>query len=389
MKHITAHKKPILTSIGFLFFAINVAAQSDTIALKFLNEKDYPRAKQAVEALVADEPTAEHHFLKAIVYDSIAKSLIADGLLPDARWQSFLALQQAALLKNEYVSANGKGLASDLRNGFLANGMAMFNSAVDRRSKTGFETALGIFKNANSVNEFICKYAWGCEALFDTINTLSAKSAIYADKEEDALIFSKKIVDKIDNFNNIVNVEDLYKWLVYYHSSKKDATQFERYLQEAKALYPQNNYFVLTEIDWLRSSKQYAKLLELYFGLIAKEPNNPQYKLAYCNDVFNALWPTRKPGVTQTSADLITSLKTLRKNNSTALKANFLLAKTYTNIALDSASQPISIINKKNFLQLSNRILQSIINTKQYQNKPEWREAKLLIKINNKLIQRI
>ena len=52
MKYFTEYKKPILICIGFLFFMGVIKAQDMSSAQLLLQQKDYARAKEAVDNLV-------------------------------------------------------------------------------------------------------------------------------------------------------------------------------------------------------------------------------------------------------------------------------------------------------------------------------------------------
>ena len=394
MKNFIAYKKSILISIGFLFLMECSAAQ-DSIAIKgLLSQKEYAHAKEAVDKLVAETETAEGYLLKAVVYDSIAKSPGASNLLPDARWQAFTALQKAAALKNEYVLRQGQELAGDLYSGFINEGLANFNTAVDRSSKAGFENALAIFKKAEKVNEFSYRLKWDSVPLNFLLLSFLTKSAINAENETDALIYSKKITDINSDSKPIVTGKEIaYEWLLYYYSSRKEGEIFNKYLALAKAAYPGNAYFALAEMDGLRQQKDYAGLFKMYQQLINAEPGNPQYKLAYCNDIFSSLWPAKAAGASVNATELIDILKSLTGAKETAARANLLLAKTYINVAQDiltgtnhSSTQVIKT-RYNNYLVLSNKCLQRIITAKENTNKPEWKEAKRLLLANSKALR--
>ncbi len=391
MKKFIAYKKSILISIGFLFLMEYSTAQ-DSVAIKtLLSQKEYAHAKEAVDKLAAGTETAENYFLKAIVYDSIAKKPEANNLLPDARWQAFTALQKAAVLKNEYVLRQGQELAGDLYSGFINEGLANFNTAVDRSSKAGFENALAIFKKAEKVNEFGYRLKWDSVPLNSLLLSFLTKSAINAENETDALIYSKKILDINSDSKPIVAGKEIaYQWLLYYYSSRKEGETFNKYLALAKAAYPGNVIFALAEMDGLRQQKDYAGLFKKYQQLITADPGNLQYKLAYCSDIFNSLWPTKAAGAPVSAAQLIDILKPLTGSKETAVKANLLLAKTYINLAqeiLTGAGNANTKVRYKNYLAISNKYLQRIIAAKENTNKPEWKEAKRLLLTNSKALR--
>jgi hypothetical protein len=384
MKQIAAYKKSMLTGIGFLFFIVTVNAQDGTAIKNMLQQKNYAHAKEAVDKLVVEKETEENYFLKAVVYDSIAKSQFADGLLADARWQAFLALQKAALVYKQYVYEKGKYLCDDLTLGFINEGLANFNAAADRNNKAGFETAWTFFKKASAINEFGYALKWDSAAVNPLLLLLLAKSSIYAEKESDALVYCKKIIDNNPAGKPLVTGNEIiYQWLLYYYSNRKDEENFDKYLPLAKAAYPANQYFFLAEMDWLRQQQYYTRLFKKYQDLIKAEPGNLQYRLAFSTDIFNSLWPVKNAGATIKATELVIILKPLIANKQTDIKASLLLAKTYINMAQDVLVKK----ERQNYLQLSNKYLRQIINAKENANKPERKEAKQLMVTNAKALK--
>lgn len=395
MKKFIAYKKPILVCIGFLFFTLAANAQDAAAITAMLKQKEYARAKEAVDKLTSENETAENYFLKAIVYDSISNNVEVSRLLAEPRLLAFNALKKSAAINNEYVFNKGRELAADLQLGFINEGLANFNIAAERNSKPGFENALVLFKKAAQVNEFIYQIKWDSISLQPLLLSLLSKSAIYAEKEEDALIYSKKIIDKNSaNKPLVTGQEIIYQWLLYYYSNRKEADTFNKYLVLAKAAYPASQYFVLVEMDWLRQQGDYTALFEKYRELMTAEPLNLQYKLAYSSDVFNSLWPVKVAGANITAAELIAILKPLTGAKQTATKAKLLLAKTYTNMARDVLAELKRTNNQalkkqhSNYLVLANKYLQQIITAKENVNRPEWKEAKQLLAISSRFMKK-
>lgn len=399
MKRVSAYKKSILTGIGFLFFGVVCKAQDSAAVMTLLHQKEYARAKEAADKLAVENEVAENYLLKAVVYDSVAKSPAAGSLVADARWQAFAALQKAALIKNEYVFKQGQELARDLYNGFITEGLVNFNMAAERNEKVGFETALLIFKKAEKVNAFLHYMKWDSVLVHPLLLSFISKAAIYSENEVDALFYCNKMIDEITlNKNTATGNEIIYHWLLYYYNNSKDVAAFTKYLELAKAAYPANKqYFLLAEIDWLRQQQDYKTLFARYDELIAGNDKNDYYKMAYCMDIFNSLWPKAASGY-KTPAELIALLKPVTTGKEKAAEASLLLAKTYINMAQDVLSdlklrrnaKPAVIADYKTqykkLLLLSNQYLQKIIVNKANLYRPERKEAKRLQAANSKAL---
>ncbi len=374
-------------SIGFLFFGVICKAQDSAAVVGLLHQKEYARAKEAADKLAAENELAENYLLKAVVYDSVAKSPAAASLVADARWQAFSALQKAALLKNEYVFKQGQELAWDLYNGFITEALVNFNMAAERNEKAGFETALAVFKKAEKVNAFLYNMKWDSVLVHPLLLSFISKSAVYAENEEDAVFYCKKTVDEIRvNIKAAFGNEIIYQWLLYYYSNRKEGAAFTKYLELAKAAYPANPVaFLPTEIDWLRQQQDYKTLFARYDQLIADNAKNDSYKMAYSRDIFNSLWP-KAYGNFKTPAQLIAILKPLTASKDKATEASLLLAKTYINMAQESLNNSATY---KNLLQFSNNYLYKVISNKKGDNTTEKNEAKRMLAKNLLTLNRL
>ena len=347
MKYFTEYKKPILICIGFLFFMGVIKAQDMSSAQLLLQQKDYARAKEAVDSLVLiPDANAAIWLLKADVYNTISKDTDARNLVADARQEAFQALQKAMQLNpgevNTQLKSSGFGLPFDLYNSYTNTGITFFNAGVERNDKGSYKEALTNFKQAGLISRYIYANGWGLSAT-DTVNLYyTAKAAINTDKEEDAVFYCKKIID-----NNITETaahndfENIYQWLVYYYKTRQDKANFTKYADAGMKAFPNSNYFNLSYIDWYRQQKDYANLLTQYKILFAKDDANGKYQLEYYNDVFNYLYQS-KAEITDRQQDrhqyqtlLTNGLTGYLKLNPTSTAARLLLGKFYINQATE------------------------------------------------------
>lgn len=405
MKKNVSYKKSILLSIGFLFLGGWLAAQDLPRIKELLHEKRLAEAKEAVDSLVVFEQSAVALLIKAEVYNAVASDISFRKLAPDARWEAFQALQKAVLAYKEYsnhqVTADSFRLVFDLYNGYTAEGMQYYNAGAERDDKTSFATALTHFKKAAAVSQFIYSNNWG-KTETDTLNLLYlSKSAINAEKEEDALFYSKKIADNYLQYSPFKNhYEIIYQWLVYYYKERKEPESFTKYLALAKEQFPLSTYFDLAEIDWLREQQDYALLFTKYRQLLQAEPANNTYRLAYYRDQFMYLWgpgASNQPNKLVTVKALVNGLQQLaagNKENGVTMNARLLLAKVYINQAQDlhkellmrSTTDPkVTGSYKKRYrdlLLLSNKYLKQITTVKTMQHQATGREAAQLLTAN-------
>ena len=382
MKYFTEYKKPILICIGFLFFMGVIKAQDMSSAKLLLQQKDYARAKEAVDNLVLiPDANAAIWLLKADVYNTISKDTDARNLVADARQEAFQALQKAMQLNpgevNTQLKSSGFGLPFDLYNSYTNTGLTFFNAGVERNDIGSYKEALTNFKQAGLISRYIYANGWGLSAT-DTVNLYyTVKTAINTDKEEDAVFYCKKIID-----NNITETvaqndfENIYQWLVYYYKTKQDKAYFIKYADAGMKAFPNSSYFNLSYLDWYRQQKDYANLLAQYKILFAKDDANGKYQLDYYSDIFNYLYQgkTEITNKKQYQTQLTNGLTGYLKLNPASTAARLLLAKFYINQATDvnkvmmlRSTTNATVLNEyrvaaDNFYKRSNRYLLEIVN---------------------------
>jgi hypothetical protein len=394
MVKIVLYKKSIIFIIGFLFFTIFCKAQNLSTAKAFFEQKDFARAKESVDSFVLiNENNAEGWLLKANIYNAISKDGDARYLAADSRMEALEALKKAKQLNadfvNEQLKPNNYSLAFDLYNGYTSEGLAYFNAGAERNDKGSYNEALNKFKNARLVSNYIYTNGWGLSAI-DTSNIFySAKAAINAGKETEALYFAKKIADAgISETAASKGFESIYQWLVYYYKQQKDAENFNKYAAIAMQKFPSSVYFNLIMIDWLRQQNDYPNLFVAYAALLKKQPNS-KYQFAYLNDVFNYLYESKAEindrGLYE--GKLKSGLLEYIKLNTVAADAKLLLAKMYINEANDLMHEALlrsttdaKVMNgykvaDKNLFLKSNIQLKEIVTKFSKTNKPLYLEA--------------
>jgi hypothetical protein len=382
MTQFTSYKKSITFVIGFLFFIQGLYAQDINRARQLLQQKDFARAKEAVDSFVLQNDfDAEGWLLKANIYNAISKDPATKYLLADGRMEAFKAVQKAVQINKTYadeqIKPGGYSLPFDLYNGCTNEGVAYFNAGAERNDKASYAEALNNFKKAGLVGNYITTNGWGLSAI-DTNNLYyCAKAAINAGKEDDAALFAKKIADNGINqsFTN-KGFEPIYQWLVYNYKQKQNGENLLKYATLGTKQFPASVYFNLIYIDWLRQQKDYSNMFALYQDVFKKQPNNGKYQLAYYNDVFNYLYQSGESVSDQIKYEKVLSAGLLQylKANPASAEGRLLLGKLYINQANDvskewalrSTTDP-KILNgyktaQRNLLLKSNKYLLEIVN---------------------------
>lgn len=326
------NKKPILICIGFLFLLHQIQAQGNlTYTGQLYQNKELARAKESIDSLVLLNPDApEAWALKAAIYNSISKDVHTKNLVADAKMEAFQALKKAG------ITDSAHSIALDLYNGYTNDGLTAFNIATAQNSIAFFREALNDFKNAGLIRSYINTISPGI-AVLDTVNLYyTTKSAIFADKEEDAILYSKIIIDsKIVNLGAFHDIEIVYKWLVYHYKSKSDWTNFIFYIKQSLEAFPESVYYNLLYADRCRQLKDYPGLFEQYRQIFKKESNPNNYRLAYYQDLYNYVYESKTaPGDRKSyQAALLKGLIAFLKQKPTEPTANLLMGKYYINQA--------------------------------------------------------
>jgi hypothetical protein len=407
MKIFIAYKKSILTSIGFLFLITIGLGQDLSKIQQLLDAKEYARAKEAVDSTVLLYDTSAAAFLlKAAIYNAISNDGDARYLVPDARQEAFAALQKAGQLNMNYVTEKQKAtnysLPVNLYNGYTNGGLLFFNTGVEQHDKASYQRALGNFKNAGQVSQYMYSNGWGF-SFVDTLNLYyCSKAAINADDETAALIYCKRMIDNriITAGNN--SCEIVYQWLVYYYKQKQEETNFIKYTEAGVKAFPRSSYFMLIYIDWYRQERNYTQLFDQYQQLFKKEDAaSNRYQLAYYNDIFNFLYTNNTD-----TADPIKYKNLLTKGLTEYVKrdpantaARLLLGKFYINQAVElnlpkllRTTKSAIIINDYNraaynYYKQSNVHLLAIVNKFAGSDRVIYKEALQLLIANYKVLK--
>jgi tetratricopeptide (TPR) repeat protein len=226
----------------------------------------------------------------------------------------------------------------DIYNQYFSMGVEGFNSSQ-------FEDAYTNFKNAYTVEEYIAGKGWEYNgfkfAAFDTslIQNI-ALSALKANKEEEAVVYYRRIADQKITGEDFVGV---YDWLVKYYDKKGDNANREKYFQMAKELYPNIAWYEeeLKKVD----SKDKKALFAKYEEIMPKYPNEYFLYYNYAVELFNyADIADPKPAdYKEMQAKLETILKKAIEIDKAKPEANFLMAVHYYNMIYDIQDEAKSI----------------------------------------------
>ncbi|HVE61669.1 MAG TPA: hypothetical protein VNA26_07615 [Chitinophagaceae bacterium] len=128
--------------------------------------------------------------------------------------------------------------------------------------------------------------------------------------------------------------KDIYPILVDYYNRKQDSVNKAKYLAIGKEVYPDNPYWLQTELDAVGTdkSKRLARLEELQ----KSNPNNFDLAIDYAVELFNYTYNKEKPAdYKQKSNDLHAALKNAVTINPKSAYANFVMTQHLSNQIYD------------------------------------------------------
>lgn len=387
-------KKFILILIIWVCNNTQIFCQSITDAQKYFDEGRIVEAKQQIDEYTNSNINNINGLLglllKSRIYYSLGSSKQYADVVLDGKAVAIDALKKANDADPDVIHSilrgEAFGLPINLYNDLSNDGIVYFNSAAERKDKLLYEQALTHFKKAISFSTYIYEQGWGLQAL-DSNNLLyAAKAAIYANKNEDALLYAKKIADnKIKKTVDSKGFQPVYEWLTYYYRQIKNEEALLKYSTIGNTIFANSAYFSLNKIDWFRTNKNYLKLVEEYNILFAKGFKASYYYNNYFNDVFTIIFTEKDSTIDkQYYKNLFEKDITayLAKNKS-AFATMLLAGKFYKNLAIEYSNPQKN--TSKTLIELcknlSKKYLTQIVNNKlAAKDKLIYNEAKKLLR---------
>jgi tetratricopeptide (TPR) repeat protein len=275
-------KKILLISL-LAGWSLGLAAQSVDKAKGFLKSNELDKAKDAIDQTLTNprnQKSGEAWYYKAKIYSALAGSDQFKTLVPDARAEAFEAVKKAVELdKNAstiLLTVDNFKPVYDLYGGYFDVGANQYNAEK-------YEDALGNFKRAGAVGEYIFNSGWGLSKLDTVLTYYTALAAMNAKKDDEAVAGFQKLADaKVSGKPEYVTS---YRYLAKYYLDKKDEANMEKYVKMGKELYPKDEYLPLVEFDFLRAKGDKKAIYAKYEELLH---DNPTYELAldYANELF-------------------------------------------------------------------------------------------------------
>lgn len=278
-------KRFLLATILLLSISQFAVAQFEEVkTLITLNQ--FAKAKESVDGM-ASKPKitakAEYYILKATILSNLAKddkSDAAQKLRADAieAYSKFLQMdpKDDAKLKNDPIYSAAP----------INFYVSYFSEGVDYFNKKNWAKAAPTFLNTIKWSDFVIENKIATMTFDTTVTLLTAVSIQNNGDEETASGFYKKLAAKNvgGDDNDIV-----YRFLMNYYFNKDDMDSFEAARQQGLKLYPKQEYFTYTDVDFILEIKDMNKRFKKVEEKIAKDPQNIELIQTYGFLLFNRL----------------------------------------------------------------------------------------------------
>ena len=281
---------------GFLAAAgMGLFAQSVDKAKDLLKSNKLPEAKAEIDKALTvekNQKNSEAWYTKLKIYNALAATDATRAQYPDARDQAFDALKKYVDVDDKkllLLQMDGYKPVNEIYQGYFQIGANDYKGAK-------YKEALQNFTGALATSYYMNAKGW-TNLKIDTTSTLYAGiSAEKAGLKDTAAIYYGKLADaKIANINGS-NMIDIYKWLVDYYNTKKDAANTAKYIGLAKEQYPDDLFWPSTELDNLREKGNKDSLFAKYDEIVAKFPKNHLFFFNFGLELYQYASDTSKGG---------------------------------------------------------------------------------------------
>lgn len=333
-----------LLSLLILLGSSRLFAQSIEDIEGQFQKGELDKAKASVDAFLTKEKNAakpDGWWYKGVIYNEIAKNEKYKTLVPDGRLEAFNAFKKYYELDPKAVRATLEQHVRlfDIYNGYFDKGVADFGASK-------FDDAYGNFKNALMVEEYISGKGYEYNGFkfpaFDTTLVQNiALSAYRAKKDDDAVVYYKKIADqKIAGKDNV----DVYQLLVEYYAKKNDKANKDKYMQLGRELFPADDRWYQMELEEI-DSKDKKALFARYEELMQKYPDKYLMNYNYAVELFNYTYAgeTKPADYKESQKKVETVLKTTIEKNKNYPEANVLMARHFYNILYDAQDEILAV----------------------------------------------
>jgi hypothetical protein len=347
-------RKSIILAWVAIFFCTSLLAQTLQEVRDLAGKSQWDKAKETIDKYLENDKNnkkGEGWYLKAVVYNAIARDPKFSGLATDPRMESFNAYKKYLELDKDAFEGklNQHSTLFDVSFGYLQKASEDFNTKK-------YLESLNSFRNAEVVQNYIVSknftYNDFAYPVFDTqLYVNIAAAAINSKKDDIAIEYYAKIAEKKIN---VKGYDEIYRYLVDYYDRKGDKAMRNKYLALGKEVFPADDFWCqvgLAEV-WDDKPKLFVKFDELINGGCGNYVNNYNYAVELYNYAFAS--QTRPADFAKVEVKIPAILKKAIEQNPT-VEANMLMARYHfghINDLLDSinavkGTKPADIAKRK------------------------------------------
>ena len=338
-----------LVLTGFLAFAgMGLFAQNLDKANDFLKAGKLPDAKSEIDKVLAVEKNQKNGdawYAKLKIYNAIAAGPLS-GQYPGARDTAFLALKKYVETDNNKLlrlQIDGYKPINEIYQGYFGAGANDYNSQK-------YDSAFYNFKGALAASSYMNSKGW-TNMKIDTTSTLYAGiSAEKSGKKDSAATYYSKIADAHIDTINRNSMIDIYKWLVDYYHTQKDAANTAKYLATGETMFPNDLFWPSEELDIARESGNKDTLFAAYNRVVTNFPKNYLFFFNYGLEEYQVASDTSS-GKRPASADDLTAKAQVNLQKSLDLQPDYpqaalVLGQIAYNAGVDLNTQAKKVVGK-------------------------------------------
>ncbi|GAB3028388.1 hypothetical protein GCM10027051_36910 [Niabella terrae] len=287
-------KSILLASFAVLFTITGFAQKYDEITgLLTLNQLD--KAKESFDKHSSNEKffsKPEGYLVKAALFSAMAIDSSRAATADQNRTEA-----DAAFLKYKELDPEMKLLENPIyKNTPFQLYAGYYNSAINDINAKNYDPAFEKFQKTVNYSDLLIEKKI-LDKPFDTAAVYyTGVLAEQTKHPEEALKYYTRIADKnIKEFQG-TGYQDVYKGLVRYYAAKNDTENFEKFKAMGKQLYPDDEFFTYSLLDFAAgSSTDFNERLASLEKLLAAKPDDYKSQLTYAEVIFDTL-NSRKEG---------------------------------------------------------------------------------------------
>lgn len=335
--------KRILLTLTLVATGVSLMAQSVDKAKDLLQRKKLPDAKTQIDKAIENPKRAkeaETWYTKARIYVAIANDSALKATVPDAKEQAFDALRKYKEIDKK--ENDGKMILLqldqyrpifDIYQGYYKDAAALYNI-------NNFKDAFTAFKRCLEVADTLIANKWTTMTFDTSVVLYIGISAERSGNKDTAAYYYTKLTDRKIAGKDMI---EIYKWLVNYYMQKQDKANMDKFIALGKELYPDDSYWVSTELEMASNNGDKATLYKKYDEMMAKEPTNYVYPFNYGVELYREAYTTDEDKRPPNSKEMITKAEDMIKKSLELkpdfLQANLVLGQIYYNQGVEFNTQ--------------------------------------------------